>query len=183
MKLHTLLFVVHSTRVTDQNASELAKQLCQPLSHDLLNREGDRNTWKEIRTTGMSFLPIFSCIKTDLPRAFRHPEIYRSERKLRQPPQQHDVARSLNHCHRILFTWCGRVGLFPFAGGLHFSGSKAEKDTPSANTPATSRTPLGRNDEDRRHWRPVTTYAFLLSASFLSHALAPRVRDRELREK
>lgn len=30
---------------------------------------------------------------------------------------------------------CWRIGLFPFAGGLHFSGSKAEKDTPSTNTP------------------------------------------------
>lgn len=44
MKLHTLL-VIHSTRVTNQNASELTKQRCQP-SHDLLNREDDRNTWK-----------------------------------------------------------------------------------------------------------------------------------------
>lgn len=128
-------------------------------SHDLLNR---RSKYLE-RNPGCPSTPARVKTHRLTQRVSRHPKIYRGERKSRQPPQQHDGARSLNHCHRILFTWCGRVGLFPFAGGLHFSGSKAEKDTPSANTPATSRTPLGRNDEDRRLWRPVTTtYALLL---------------------
>lgn len=87
-------------------------------------------------------------------------------------------ARSLNHCHRILFTWCGRVGLFPFAGGLHFSGSKAEKDTPSANTPATSRTPRLRRGSTTLE--TCDRSRSLLPASFLSHASGIVSYEREV---
>lgn len=144
MKLHILL-VIRLTRVTNQNAALFSRS-------SRLNREGDRNTWEEIRT----FLPRFVALKHH-----RLTQLFvRRDLSARESCASSLLsgARSLNHCHRILFTWCGRVGLFPFAGGLHFSGSKAEKDTPSANTPATSRTPR-LLDEDRRRWKPVTAHA------------------------